>query len=157
MQIPNWLLITLLPWCASAADWPNWRGPASNGTTADEAKTISWDRTNHVAWRLPLPEPGNSSPIVAGDKVFVTQAAGSRRTLISVDRQTGTMLWQAGPSYELPEETMKENNPYCAASPVTDGERVIAFFGSAGLYCFDFDGRELWHTEVGKIAHPFGT
>jgi outer membrane protein assembly factor BamB len=51
---------------------------------------------------------------------------------------------------------MKENNPYCAASPVTDGQRVIAHFGSAGLYCFDFNGRELWHADLGKIAHPFG-
>jgi len=74
-----------------------------------------------------------------------------------VDRKSGAVLWQAGPTYDLPEETMRESNPYCSASAVTDGDRVIAFFGSAGLYSYDFAGKELWHAELGKISHMFGT
>lgn len=73
------------------------------------------------------------------------------------DRDTGALLWQAGPEYNQPELTMKENNPYCSASPVTDGKRVIGFFGSAGLYCFDMAGKELWSVDLGKISHAFGT
>ncbi len=139
------------------ANWPNWRGPATDGSTPESDFPLSWDRTNNVQWRVALPEPGNSSPIIWGDRVFVTQAIGNRRTLWCVDSKSGAILWQAGPTYDQPEETMKENNPYCAASAVTDGERVIAFFGSAGLYSYDFAGKELWHAELGKISHMFGT
>ena len=152
-------LLLALNTIATASNWPNWRGPFGNGSTDEPSSAfpISWSRTNNVLWRLELPEPGNSSPIVWGNRVFITQAEGTRRTVICVDRDTGKRLWQSGPTYDLPEPTMKDSNPYCAASPITDGTRVIAFFGSAGLYCFDFKGRELWHTELGKIAHMFGT
>jgi outer membrane protein assembly factor BamB len=152
------LMLTSFCWRSGvAANWPAWRGPNGNGSTGEGNIPISWSATNNVVWRVELPEAGNSSPIVSGDRVFVTQAIGNRRTVICVDRLSGKMLWTAGPTYNEPELTMKESNPYCAASPVTDGERVIAHFGSAGLYCFDFDGRELWHADVGKISHMFGT
>jgi outer membrane protein assembly factor BamB len=71
------------------------------------------------------------------------------------DRANGKQLWQSGPTYTEDEQTQREN-PYCAATPVTDGERVIASFGSAGLYCYDFSGQELWHRELGKMRHNFG-
>jgi outer membrane protein assembly factor BamB len=137
-------------------DWPQWRGPNLNGATGDEGAPISWSATNNVVWRVALPEAGNSSPIVWKDRVFVTQAIGKRRALMCVDRNTGALLWTAGPTYDLPEPTMTESNPYCAASPVTDGKRVIAHFGSAGLYCYNFSGRELWRVDLGRIEHPFG-
>lgn len=155
--IPTLLLFLSLVYSSNAANWPNWRGPNFDGSTPDSGLPLSWDRTNNVLWRVELPEPGNSSPIVWGDRVFVTQAAGTRRTVLCIDRVHGTRLWLAGPNYELPEDTMRESNPYCAASPVTDGERVIAFFGSAGLYCFDLTGHEIWHADLGRISHPFGT
>lgn len=138
-------------------NWPQWRGPNMNGVTEDQGAPISWSATNNVVWRMALPEAGNSSPIVWKDRIFVTQAIGKRRALMCVDRKTGALLWTAGPTYELAEPTMTESNPYCAASPVTDGKRVVAHFGSAGLYCYDFSGRELWHADLGKISHPFGT
>jgi len=160
MKTVFWLL-AMLCFCAQlecfGTNWPNWRGPASDGSTDESSLPLSWDRTNHVLWRVPLPEPGNSSPIVWGDRVFLTQAVGHRRTVWCVDRNTGAVRWQAGPTYELPEETMRESNPYCTASPVTDGERVIAFFGSAGLYCLDFEGHQLWSADLGKISHILGS
>jgi outer membrane protein assembly factor BamB len=128
-----------------------------DGATEEQGAPISWSATNNVVWRVALPEAGNSSPIVWKDRIFITQAIGKRRALMCVDRRTGALLWTAGPTYELPEPTMTESNPYCAASPVTDGKRVIAHFGSAGLYCYNFSGRELWHVDLGKISHPFGT
>jgi len=141
----------------TAENWPQWRGPNMNGATEDQGAPIAWSTNSNVLWRVALPEAGNSSPIVWKDRVFVTQAFGKRRALMCVDRKTGALLWTAGPMYELAEPTMTESNPYCAASPVTDGKRVIAHFGSAGLYCYDFSGRELWHADLGKISHPFGT
>jgi outer membrane protein assembly factor BamB len=150
------LLLTLaVP--AFAANWPGWRGPDGTGTTADKALPLNWTTSENVRWRTELPERGNSSPIVWGDKVFVTQALSDskRRTLMCFDRSNGKLLWQSGPAY-TEEESTQRDNPYCAATPVTDGERVIASFGSAGLYCYDFTGKELWHRDLGKMEHMFG-
>ncbi len=87
-----------------------------------------------MKWRVPLPEPGNSSPIVWGDTVFVTQAVrdGKERTLMAFDRASGKLRWQHGVAYE-PADPRHKTNPHCSASPVTDGERVIASFASAGI------------------------
>jgi len=148
------LCLTILP--AFANNWPAWRGPFENGSTDETKFPTEWSATNHVKWRLPLPERGNSSPIVWKNRVFVTQAIGKQRALLCIDRDQGKILWTAGPIYDSPETTYSENNPYCASSPVTDGERVIAFFASAGLYCFNFKGQELWHLDLGKIEHVFG-
>jgi outer membrane protein assembly factor BamB len=71
------------------------------------------------------------------------------------DRADGKPLWQSGAAYSDKEPT-QQNNPYCSATPVTDGERVIASFGSAGLYCYDFAGKEVWHRDLGKMSHMFG-
>jgi outer membrane protein assembly factor BamB len=141
---------------AKQQNWPQWRGPNMNGATDDAGAPTSWSTNSNVLWRVALPEAGNSSPIVWKDRVFVTQAIGKRRALMCVDRRSGAVLWTVGPTYELPEPTMKESNPYCAASPVTDGKHVIAHFGSAGLYCYDFSGRKLWNSDLGAISHPFG-
>jgi outer membrane protein assembly factor BamB len=71
------------------------------------------------------------------------------------DRATGKLLWQSGVAY-LEKESTHATNPYCSSSPVTDGQRVIAWFGSAGLVCYDFQGKELWRRELGKQAHIWG-
>lgn len=140
----------------TAANWPAWRGAFGDGTT-DGDVPITWSEKQNVRWRIPLPDRGNSTPIVWGDRVFLTQAIeqDKRRTLMCFNRADGHLLWQAGPTYEEDEPT-HPSNPYCAASPVTDGERVIAFFGSAGLYCYDFEGKELWRRDLGKMTHMGG-
>jgi outer membrane protein assembly factor BamB len=143
--------------CIISANWPGWRGPTANGVSPDKNLPAKWSTNENVRWRVPLPKRGNSSPIVWGDRVFVTQAvnAENRRTIMCFDRKDGKLLWQAGVTYTDREPTQRDN-PYCAASPVTDGERVIASFGSAGLYCTDLDGKKLWHRELGKMNHMFG-
>ena len=157
MRFQAWLSAALLLAInVGAENWPNWRGPNANGATSEKNLPTDWSATNNVGWRVELPEPGNSSPIIWKDRVFVTQAIGKQRAVICVDRRSGKELWRGGPVYDLPEKTMKDSNPYCAPSPVTDGQRVIAFFGSAGVYCFDFRGREIWRSDLGKIDHPFG-
>ncbi len=141
----------------SSANWPSWRGPDGTGVTSDAKLPEKWSRTENVKWRVELPERGNSSPVVWGDKVFVSQAvsADKRRTLICFDRATGKQLWQSGVTYTENEQTQRDN-PYCSATPATDGERVVVSFGSAGLYCYDMAGKELWHRDFGKMNHIFG-
>jgi len=89
--------------------------------------------------------------------VFVTQAIEKeqKRTLMCFDRSNGKLLWQSGVTYAEKEST-HATNPLCSSSPVTDGERVIAWFGSAGLFCYDLEGKELWRRDLGKQAHIWG-
>ena len=143
---------------AAAEDWPSWRGPAASGVSTSNAELpLKWGPKQNVRWRVALPDRGNSSPIVSGNFVFVTQAVNkeNRRTIMCFDRADGKLRWQAGVKYAEDESTQRDN-PYCSATPVTDGQRVIASFGSAGLYCYDFEGKEQWHREFGKMNHIFG-
>jgi outer membrane protein assembly factor BamB len=95
--------------------------------------------------------------VVWNDRVFITQAIekDQRRTLICFDRSNGKILWQSGVTYSEREST-HATNPLCSSSPVTDGERVIAWFGSAGLFCYDMQGKQLWQRDLGKQAHIWG-
>jgi outer membrane protein assembly factor BamB len=149
------LFITLVP--SFAANWPGWRGPDGDGRSAEKEVPLRWSATEHVRWKAPLPEGGNSSPIVWGQRVFITQALekGTRRAVMCFDRADGKLLWQKETLYQNKESTHAEN-PYCSATPVTDGRRVIASFGSAGMVCYDFSGRELWRKDLGKLEHIWG-
>lgn len=140
-----------------AADWPQWRGPLGDGVSHEKGLPTQWGAQDNVAWKTPLPEPGNSTPIVWNDQVFVTQAiaAENRRTLMCFDRKSGTLTWQAGTKWEQKDPT-HGTNPLCSPSPVTNGERVIAWFGSAGLFCYDMQGNELWQRDLGTQEHIWG-
>ena len=141
-----------------AEDWPAWRGPAGTGISTEKSPPIHWTDKENVCWRVPLPDRGNSTPIVWGDRVFITQAIekDQRRTVMCFSRRDGKLLWQSGIVAKERESTNTQN-PYCSASPVTDGERVIASFGSSGLYCYDMDGKKLWHHEFGQVDSWHGS
>jgi outer membrane protein assembly factor BamB len=153
--------LTLLLLCAGAslaANWPAWRGPGGDGHSSEKEAPLTWSRTENVRWKTPLPSPGNSTPIVWGNRVFLTQSIdrkGTRRAVLCFDRADGKLLWQRETPYEGTEPT-HATNPYCSASPVTDGQRVIASHGSAGLVCYDFEGKELWRKDLGKLHHVWG-
>ncbi len=141
----------------SAGEWPNWRGPNGDNRVADEGYPVTWNEKANVRWRVPLPEMGNSSPIVWGNRVFVTQAVEKegKRNLLCFDRATGKELWSRGTVYKG-EEPKHNTNTYCASSPVTDGERVYAYHASAGIFCYDLEGKELWKRDLGPQIHDFG-
>ena len=152
------LLFSSLIFAASfsnAADWPAWRGANGSGITSEKNLPTQWSDTENVRWKIQLPERGNSTPIVLGDKVFITQAVGDRRTVTCFDRANGKQLWQSGPTYAEKERSHR-TNPYCSASPSTDGKRVIAWFGSSGVFCYDLNGKELWKRDLGKQDHEWG-
>lgn len=164
MGIARWLRRAVAMACALAGmvaargdDWPSWRGPAGTGISAEKTIPPSWSAKQNILWKIDLPDRGNSSPIVVGDKVFITQAIEKekRRTLMCFNRGNGELLWQSGVTYEQSEPTNR-NNPYCASSPVTDGKHVYAFFGSAGLFCYDMGGNEIWRRELGKVDNWHG-
>ncbi|MFO1501693.1 MAG: PQQ-binding-like beta-propeller repeat protein [Verrucomicrobiota bacterium] len=138
-----------------AAPWPSWRGPEGTGVSPEKSLPVHWGPDQNIRWRTGLPGPGNSTPIIWGERIFVTQAIENRRMLLCFDRATGRQLWAQGPAYAEPEST-HETNPQGSSSPATDGERVVAWFGSAGLYCYDVDGKEQWHRDFGRQNHIWG-
>ncbi|MBV8264927.1 MAG: PQQ-binding-like beta-propeller repeat protein [Planctomycetaceae bacterium] len=141
-----------------AEDWASFRGPRGTGVATDKVAPLTWGEKTNVRWRVALPDRGNSTPVVWGDRVFVTQAIAKqkRRALFAFDLTTGKELWQAGVTVEGKEPTNRQN-PYCSASPATDGERVVAFFGTPGLYCYDRAGKELWHRSLGEVDSWHGS
>jgi len=141
-----------------AENWPGFRGPTGDGLTKEIGLPMKWSPTENVKWKLPLPDEGNSSPVVWGDRVFITQATknGKVRSLWCVNRADGKVLWTKDVAFDGTEPTHK-TNPYCAATPVTDGKLVVVSHGSAGLHCYDFDGKEKWKYELGKLEHIWGT
>ena len=155
---PSVIVATLLISLWARADtWPAWRGPFGTGVCTEKNLPLHWTTNENVRWRVPLPERGNSTPIVWSERIFITQAVEKegRRAVICFDRRDGKLLWQSGVT-NAEKEVTHSTNPYCSASPVTDGERVIASFASAGLYCYDFNGNELWHRDLGRQAHIWG-
>ena len=150
-------LVIGLSLSASAANWPGWRGPEGSGLSAEKALPLHWSTNQNVHWRVPLPDRGNSTPVIYHDRVFLTQAIThqNRYTVMCLDGNTGGLVWQSGVTWPEKEPTSQENPP-CTPSPVTDGRRVIAWFGSAGVYCYDYAGRELWHRDLGRQSHQWG-
>lgn len=143
-----------------AENWPAWRGPTGQGASGEKNIPLTWNAADgeNIKWKIALENPGNSTPVVWGDKLFLTQAnkGGSERSLLCFSREDGKLLWKKTVEYAEKERNWNETW-YCNASPVLDGERVIVSFGSAGLYCYDFDGKQLWsRTDLGTWEHPFG-
>lgn len=159
MRFPGVLCAIFTTCCltVSAENWPEWRGPDRNGVSREKNLPTKWSATENVKWKVALPEPGNSTPIVWGDKIFLTQPleAEGKRQVVCFDRANGKQLWAKGVSHPAKEPT-HETNPQGSPSPATDGERVIAWFGSAGLVCYDMEGKELWKRDLGKQTHQWG-
>ncbi|MBI3208417.1 MAG: PQQ-like beta-propeller repeat protein [Candidatus Solibacter usitatus] len=152
------VLFLSLSTSALAADWPAWRGAGSNGVSTDTAVALNWSRTENVKWKVDLPEPGNSTPIVWKDSILITQPkqATGERLVICLDRETGKRKWSASVPYSTAEPT-HATNPYASSSAATDGQRVIAWFGSAGLFAFDFQtGKQIWKRDLGIQKHTWG-
>lgn len=141
----------------SADEWPSWRGPKLDGTTADSKIPVTWGQEKNVAWKVKLPGPGNSSPVVFGESVLITQAEndGKQRSIICYSTKDGSEKWKYSVEVTEPEPT-HPTNPHCAGSPATDGKNVVAILGAAGIVCCDMDGKLLWKKELGAPQHLFG-
>lgn len=143
----------------AADNWPRWRGPEGTGQSSDQNVPLKWTATDGVKWKAPLPGPGFSSPIVWGNRVLITQSIdrdGHQRAVICFDRRDGKVLWQRVTDYPEKESTYEGERHFCSATPVTDGERVIASFGSAGVVCYDMDGAPVWNRDLGKCEQIWG-
>jgi outer membrane protein assembly factor BamB len=144
------------------------------GIATDKGLPTTWSAETGIAWKTAMPGPGASSPIVVGDKVFVTCYSGYgldrndpgdmkslRRHLVCVDRTEGKVLWTRDVPAVVPEQKFAGNyitlHGYASSTPVSDGERVYVFFGKSGVHAFDLDGKPLWQASVGTRTHGFGS
>lgn len=148
----------------SAGDWLRFRGPNGSGISADAAATpVEWSPDKNVRWKTPLPGAGVSSPIVIGDRLFVTCYSGYganfgkiedlKRHLVCVDRSSGKILWDESVDAVLPEDSYSgmgiPSHGYASHTPVSDGKNVYVFFGKSGVLAYDLEGKQLWHKSVG--------
>lgn len=143
-----------------ASDWPCWRGPGRDGASDEKNVPIRWSATANVAWKAPIPGWGHSSPIVCGDRVFVTSFVeeGEKRVLFCLDRRNGKALWERVILTSPPEKKHKLNS-YASSTPATDGQRVwVAFLQAPDirLVCYDMDGKELWRCSPGTFNSRHG-
>jgi len=151
--------VSLLPAEGEAARyWPRWRGPSGQGLVEGAGYPDEWSGTKNVIWRVAVPGSGNSSPIVFGDRIFLTTArdSGRKLSLLSYRRADGELLWETALDAE-PVEHVHQKNGHASATPVTDGQRVFASFGSQGLAAFDYDGKILWHHDLGALSNYHGS
>lgn len=164
------------------AQWGQWRGPLANGVALKAKPPLEWSETKNIRWKTKLPGLGHSSPVVWGNLVFVTTAdlTGAKKpftgvtpdgahsntnplfdhqfAVIALDRKTGSVAWRRTVATRQPHESTHESATWASNSPVTDGEHVIAFFGSNGLYCLDTGGRLIWKKDFGdmRVKHGHG-
>jgi outer membrane protein assembly factor BamB len=160
---------------AYAENWPSWRGPGALGISAETGIPAKWDLSKNIKWKVEVPGLGHSSPIVWGDRIFVTTAVNSNSAednfqkgfpmgnrkldtgdiswkVLCYDKETGKLLWEKTAVTRKPVNGRHIKNSYASQSPVTDGTYVFAFFGDPGMYCYDFNGKLIWSKELGSFS-----
>jgi outer membrane protein assembly factor BamB len=166
------LLALALAAPASAGDWPGWRGPHGDGHADDKDVPVKWSATDNVAWKTPIPGKGHSSPVVSGDRVFLTTCLEedarrpddpARRLLLCLDRRDGKVLWQKVVlSAKL--ERLHALNSRASSTPAADGKHVFVTFldptddrdNRVVVGCYDFDGKQVWQKSPGRFASVHG-
>jgi outer membrane protein assembly factor BamB len=166
--------------------WPTWRGPTGNGVSPDGTPPLHWGESENVRWKVALPGLGSASPIVWGDRIYVLSASPAdpaalaaqhdaarkareggerppRATPIehsfivsALSRQDGSVVWQRTVLNQVPHEGHHPDNTWASGSPVTDGEVLVAHFGSRGTFAFDLDGNPLWQKDLGDMQTRMG-
>lgn len=176
-------MLLALAVCAETADadnWPRWRGPNHNGSSATATPPIHWDTETNIRWKVEIPGAGSSTPIIWDDNVIILTAIATDRpgpiapsgpptsqsfqfgtgpqpthyyqfVVLCYDRTTGAEKWRTVAAEAVPHEPGHTTNTFASSSPVTDGMHIFVSFGSYGVFCFDFDGRIAWQRELGTM------
>jgi hypothetical protein len=161
---------------AHAQNWPSFRGSNASGVADGKPTPVTWDATKgaNVLWKTAIPGLAHSSPVVWGDKVFVTTAISSKGNeyfrpglygdvdsdkdtskhtwkVYSLDKLTGKILWEKVAYEGVPKIKRHIKSTHANSTPATDGKHVVAFFGSEGLYCYDMNGKLIWKQDLGVL------
>lgn len=137
--------------------WPQWRGPSGQGYINDSKVPLEWSASKNLLWKTKLPGAGHSTPIIWGDRIFLTCANGdgTERFVVCVGAGDGKIIWQQRAWKGGPERTYPTNT-HASPSCVTDGQHVYAFFGTPGVFCYDLAGKPIWHHEFGVFTSEPG-
>jgi outer membrane protein assembly factor BamB len=149
--------VSMIPVTGEGAKyWSRWRGPSGQGLVEGSGYADKWSDTENVVWSTNVPGSGNSSPVVWGDRIFLTTAHGSgKRSVLCFNRRDGKLLWETfGPDASA--EHVHRKNGLASSSVAADGQLVYAFLGNQGLLAMDFDGRIAWTRELGPSANYHG-
>ena len=176
------IFVNATPTVTSGANWPQWRGPDGLGVSSEKNLPTEWSVNKNIKWKTPIAGRAHSSPIVWGNRVFVTTAVegdavpgakavthtidgkefrhpdsvGADRKhlfkVIALDRQTGKVVWEQTAFEGTPYDDRHRKSSYAAATPLTDGKHVYAFFGAEGLYAYDMKGKLAWKADLGKLG-----
>jgi outer membrane protein assembly factor BamB len=159
--------------------WPQWRGPYATGVSRQANPPIEWSETKNIKWKVEIPGRGSSSPVVWGDRLYLQTAVpvglhGEEShkprgginprgphafKLLAIDRHTGKTVWEKTAREQTPHEPAHfENGTWASGSPITDGQHVIAYFESFGIYCYDLNGTLVWEKDLGdkRMRNQFG-
>jgi len=162
---------------AYAQNWPSFRGPNASGAGDGKPVPVKWDaeKNINIAWKTPIPGLAHSSPVVWGDKVFITAAVSanpnpvfnrnhldeldstedlSKHTWIiyCLDKKTGKILWQRTAYEGIPKTKRHSKSSFANATPATDGKSLVTMFASEGLYCYDLNGNLKWKRDLGTLS-----
>ncbi len=163
------------------AHWPRWRGPLDTGESPDADPPVEWSADMNLRWKLEIPGRGHSTPVIWGDRIYLTSARpvgdplpkprfsgreGAHNNLpitnrqefavIAINRSKGKIEWTKPVRREIPHEGAHESASLASHSPVTDGERVYAFFGSRGLFSLNTEGEVVWEKQFGRMHSKHG-
>lgn len=145
------LLCALIqPWSGLSEDWPAFRGPSGQGYSAERGLPISWSESKNIAWKTAIPGLGWSSPVIQGDKIWLTTALDEGRSLraLCLDRGSGRLLQNIEVFHKDNPLRIHTKNSHASPTPILEGDRVYVHFGTNGTACLSQDGRLLWKTEL---------
>jgi outer membrane protein assembly factor BamB len=135
-------------------DWDRFRGPNGSGVNEAQGLPVEFGVDKNMRWRVALP-PGHSSPILVGDRIFLTAYEGEKLLTFSLERATGKILWRREAPKVRSEKIDKRNSP-ASPSPATDGKNIYVFFGEYGMVSYGFDGNERWRVPLGPFNNVYG-
>ena len=187
---PQWLftlalltnLTSLRAETPAAEAWPQWRGPLATGYSPSANPPLNWSEAVNIAWKVPIPGRGTSSPVVWNDRIFIATAIPTSSvanpleairsslsnplrvsvtqsqafTLLAIDRADGRTRWSRTTVETTPHQGTHPDGTWASSSPVTDGDSVFVFFGSYGVFCYDMDGDLRWKVDLGNMRIKLG-
>ena len=163
---------------AKADNWHHWRGPSATGVSATAQPPTQWSEEKNIQWKVAFDGYGSAAPIIWGNKVFILTAINTGKVdpslprpedqpqrmfgikhpntvyefvVLCLDRKTGEEVWRKTATILIPHEGTHGDNNFASASPTTDGERLYCGCGSAGLFCYDLNGKKLWDRKLGQV------
>lgn len=175
-----WILVAASVPAQDRVNWPSFRGPGASGVAEGAETPLRWDvgKSINVKWKTPVPGLGHSSPVIWGDRIFVTTAVDQKKDaslkvglygdirpvtddgvqswkVFCLNKKTGKVLWERTAHTGVARVKRHPKSTHANPTPATDGKRLVVSFGSAGLYCYDVDGQLLWKKDLGLLDSGF--